>query len=130
MFLGNTFVFGAYVTVVGTCLGVPEDGIYYFQLLFLGVSNTSLMGLMSPMTIGKNSFLISKTPLGLPHLLPPLHVTYVPSLVFMLFDSTLLALSHPKPIITPLVRRFYNLSLTTSHYKYARLPTFSDMEYY
>ncbi len=46
VFSGNTSICGAYVVVIGICVGVPEDGIYCLQLLLLGVGNTSLIRLM------------------------------------------------------------------------------------
>ncbi len=63
VFSGNASVYGAYVVVVGTCVGVPQDGLYCLQLILFRVSNTSLLRLMSPTTKGMNSSsLISKPP--------------------------------------------------------------------
>jgi len=41
VFLSNTSICGAYVVVVGTCVGVPQDGIYCFQLILLKVNVTN-----------------------------------------------------------------------------------------
>jgi hypothetical protein len=43
--LSGTFVGKAYIMVdVGIGVGVPQDNIYYLQLLLFSVGNTSLLG--------------------------------------------------------------------------------------
>jgi hypothetical protein len=131
-FQANTSVCGAYVMVVGTCVGVPQDGIYCLQFLFLGVGSISLMGLVSPTATCRSSFLFNfRAPLWdcltccLPYMLPMFPLSYSCS-------STRLSqhcfIHHQ--LSTPLVKRFYNLGLTTSHCNFIRLPTFSYLEYY
>jgi hypothetical protein len=53
--LNGTFVGKAYIVVD---VGVPQDNIYYLQLLLFGVDNTSLLGSMSPTIINKKKSLI------------------------------------------------------------------------
>jgi hypothetical protein len=53
--LNGTFVGGAYIVVViGIVVGVPQDNIYYLQLLLFDVGNTSLLGSMSPIVTSKS----------------------------------------------------------------------------
>jgi hypothetical protein len=53
--LSGTSIGGAYIVVVIVIVvGVPQDNIYYLQLLFFGVGNTSLLGSMSPTIISKS----------------------------------------------------------------------------
>jgi hypothetical protein len=57
--LNRTSVGKAYIVVdVSIGVGVPQDNIYYLQLLLFGVDNTSLLGSMSPTIISKKNSLI------------------------------------------------------------------------
>jgi hypothetical protein len=44
VFFDGTSACGACVTIVGSCVGVPQEVIYYLQLLLLGVNGISLLG--------------------------------------------------------------------------------------